>query len=183
MVRVAPTRLSQANDRGQLVLTAALVLVVALVPMVLAYLQLGYHGDVRTGIGSDPATGTERVLERSVHDASEGIAASYRWEARSDAVRTVHDRLRPPIRALERSRLASGVAVAITYDERRARGVADRHCPTGPDRQFGTCEASDGVVVQERDGRTHVLAVAFEVTITAPDGRTTLRTLVVIDTG
>ena len=183
MVRVRPTRLTQASDRGQLVLTAALVLVVALVPMVLAYMQLGYHGDVRTGIGGDPATDTERVLDRSVHDASEDIAANYRWAERSDAVRTVRDRLNSPIRALERSRLDSGVAVGIAYDERRARAFADRHCPTGPDRQFGTCTASDGVVLQERGGRTHVLAVAFELRITTPEGRTQLRTLVAIDTG
>jgi len=183
MVRVKPTRLSQANARGQLVLTAALILAVALVPMVLAYMQLGYHGDVRTGIGGDPATQTERVLDRSVHDASEDIAASHRWAERSDAVRTVRDRLRSPLGALERSRLDSGVAVEIRYDERRARAFADRRCPTGPDRQFGACAASDGVVVQERGGRTHVLAVAFELEITTPDGRTQLRTLVAIDTG
>lgn len=183
MVRVIPTRSSQVSDRGQLVLAAALVLVVALVPMVLAYLQLGYHGDVRSGLGGDPATDTEVVLDRSVHDASEGVAAEYRWEERSDAVRAVRDRLASPIRTLERSRLEAGVATAIRYDEGRARALAARNCPAGPDRQFGSCEASGGVVVQDRGGDTHVLAVAFEVTITTPDGRTQLRTLVEIDTG
>lgn len=183
MARVKPTWSNQANGRGQLVLAAALVLVVALVPMVLAYLQLGYHADMRTDAGGDPATDAERVLNRAVHDASAGIATSYRWEKREEAVRTVRDRLTSPIRTLERSRLDSGTAAGVTYNESRARAFADRDCPSGPDRQFGACEASDGVVVQDRGGRTHVLAVAFDVAITTPDGRTELHTTIEIATG
>lgn len=179
-----PTRSSQANRRGQLVLVAALVLVVALVPMVLAYLQLGYQGDVHATVEGDPAVDAERVLDRAVHDASAGVPGTYRWEDRSEAVRRVRDRLSDPIRTLERSRLADGIAYEIAYDDGRAQVWADRNCPGGADsdRQFGSCEVIDGVVVQERGGRTHVLAVAFEVTVTRPDGRTTLRTVLEIRT-
>ena len=44
------------------------------------------------------------------------------------------------------------------------------NCPGGPNRDFGPCEATDGVVVQERAGETVVLAVAFDVRVTTERG-------------
>lgn len=177
-----PTWSTQANQRGQVVLLAALVLVVALVPMVLAYLQLGYDGDVRTSIGNDPGAEGERLLDRAVQDATAGIAQSYDWSERDEAVQTVRDRLDPPLRTLERARLEDGIAYDITYDHDRAKHWTNGNCPGGPDRDFGRCEVIDGVVVQNRAGGTHVLAVAFDLTVTAPDGSVDLTTVVAVRT-
>ena len=47
---------------------------------------------------------------------------------------------------------------------------AATNCPGGSGRRFGPCEADRGVVVQERAGRTHVLAVAVDVTVTTERG-------------
>lgn len=168
------------NARGQVVLLAALALAVALVPIVLAYLQLGYHADTASPAGTAPETDAERVLDRAVHDAATGIAGSYEWNRRSEAIQTVHDRLDPTIETLERSRLSSGIAYQISVNQSRANTWGQAHCRSGPDRQFGPCESSRGIVVQERGGRTHVLAVAFDISVTTPDGErrlTTVRTV------
>lgn len=183
MVRMKPTWFHQADRRGQVVLLAALVLVVALVPMVLAYLQLGYDGDVHATVGADPGAEGERLLDRAVQDATAGIARSYDWSERDEAVRTVRDRLDSPLRTLERSRLEDGLAYDVAYDDSRSQDWANDNCPGGPDREFGPCEAIDGVVVQNRAGGTHVLAVAFDLVVTTPDGRITVRTVVAVGTG
>lgn len=167
--------------RGQVVLLAALALAVALVPIVLAYLQLGYHADTASPTGTAPETDAERVLDRAVHDAATGVADSYEWRRRDEAIQTVHDRLDPPIEALERSRLSSGIVYQISVNQSRAKTWRQTHCRSGPDRQFGPCESSRGVVVQERGGRTHILAVAFDISVTAPDGERRLTTIRTID--
>lgn len=178
-----PTWLSQVNDRGQVVLLAALLLVVALVPMVFAYLQLGYDGDVHTGIESDSVAETQRVLDRTVHNASTGVADSYNWDDRSEAVRTIQDRLDPTLQTLTASRLDERTAYELSYNGSRAQAWANANCPAGPNRQFGGCESINGVVVQERAERTHALAVAFDLTVTTPDGETSLTTVVPIWAG
>jgi hypothetical protein len=165
--------------RGQLVLLAAATLAVALVPMALAYLQLGYHGDVgAAGVDEAPLGGAERVLDRSLHGAVEGIPSEHAWSNHSSAVTAVHDRLRDDVATLNRSAVASGTVYAVTYNASRAAAWAGEHCPGGPDRQFGACEADRGVVVQPRADRTHVLAVAFDLRATTPDGRWEATTLV-----
>lgn len=183
MVRVKPTWSNQANSRGQVVLLAAVVIVVALVPMVLAYLQLGYAGDVGTSVGTDPGGEAERVLDRAVHDSVDGIAQSYEWEQRTLAVRAVRDRLEPQLQTLEQSRLQDGIAYEIAYNDSRARRWADDNCKRGPDRQFGPCESIDGVVVQERGDGTHVLAAAFDVAVTTPQGELDLTTTIPVRVG
>ena len=47
-----------------------------------------------------------------------------------------------------------------------------------PRGEFGPCEADRGVVVQERVGRTHVVAAGFDVVVVTQDGETQLRTVV-----
>lgn len=178
-----PTWSTQANQRGQVVLLAALVLVVALVPMVLAYLQLGYDGDVYATVEEDTELGAQRVLDRAVHDAADGIPASYGWEERTEAAETVRERLEPARQTLEHSRLDEGIAYELTYNESRAAEWTDAHCPAGPDRQFGACETSDGIVVQDRTDRTHVLAVAVDIAVTTPEGTGEVTTVIRIRTG
>lgn len=159
------------RNRGQLVLLAAAALAIALVPMALAYLQLGYHGDVRTQPGTDDALpGVERTLDRALVTASADIPADYDWSERSAAVTTLRERLDPSLDSLRRARLDDGTAVGIAYNDTRARAWAADNCPSGPDRNFGSCRADRGVVVQERDGGTHVLAVAVDVSVAEPNG-------------
>lgn len=169
--------MTRDQHRGQIVLLAAITLAVVLVPIVLAYLQLGYHADTEPTTGTAPETAVERELDRAVHDAASGIASTYEWNQRTDAIRTVHNRLDPPIQTLERSQLEDGIAYRLSYNQSRANRWARNHCEKGPDRQFGRCETSHGVVVQNRGGQTHVLAVAFDITVSTPDGERRLTTV------
>jgi hypothetical protein len=169
--------MTREHHRGQIVLLAAIALAVVFVPIVLAYLQLGYHADTEPTTGTAPETAVERELDRAVHDAASGIASTYEWNQRTDAIRAVHNRLNPPIQTLERSQLDAGIAYQITYNQSRASQWARNNCDSGPDRQFGPCEASQGVAVQDRGDQTHVLAVAFDITVSTPDGERRLTTV------
>jgi len=143
------------------------VLAIALVPVLFAYLQLGYHGDVTASTEYDaPTRNAERFLERAVHESSRNISGNYTWADRQDAVETVRRRLDERVATLATANIESGTAVRTTYNQSAAETWADRHCPDGPERQFGACTARRGVVVQDRLGETHVLAVALDVTVT-----------------
>jgi hypothetical protein len=154
--------------RAQLVLAAAAVVALALAPVVFAYLQLGYHADVRAATADEPLAGAERSLGRAVHESGAvATRAGHDWTNRSRTVAAVYRRLAPRIRALERSRVDEGVAYEVHYNASAAQTWARRACPGGPNRQFGPCRARGGIVVQPRDGRTHALAVAFDVRVVA----------------
>jgi len=169
----------RGDGRGQLVLVAAAALAIALAPVVLAYLQLGYHADVAAGADYDaPAENAERYLDRAVHEAAVDVPGEYAWSERADAVDAVRGRLDPKRRALAGARVESGTAYRTRYDRSAASAWAAAHCPGGPDRRFGGCEARRGVVVQERAGRTHVLAVALSVTVTTERGTSDLTVVV-----
>ncbi len=162
------------NDRAQLVLGAAALVAVALTPVLFAYLQLGYSGDVvASGEYDAPVQSAQRVLSRGVHGAGSRVPESYRWRKRDAAVSTVRTELQGTLDALRSSRVESGTVYQVAYNESAAQTWADEHCPAtrGPNRQFGACEASQGIVVQNRDSETHVLAVAFDVRVTTERGR------------
>lgn len=154
------------TERGQLVLVAAVVMAAALVPLTLAYLQLGYRASVP--VADDPVRDATGSLERALVDAADGIPGQYAWADRSGAVDTVRRRLRPTLSTLNRSRLDDGTALGVAYNASRAREWARANCPGGAGRAFGPCRADRGVVVQERAGRTHVLAVAVDVRVSGP---------------
>lgn len=157
--------------RGQLVLLAAAALALALVPMALAHLQLGYDDDVHSATVDDQILSeTERTLQRALDDAAAPIPAQYDWSRRSAAVTAVRSQLDPTLATLDTSRLAAGTVLQVSYDRVRARAWTGTQCPRGPARQFGSCRADRGVVVQERAGQTHVLAVAFQIRVTTPRG-------------
>jgi len=157
------------TGRGQLVLVAAAALAVALVPLVLAYLQLGYHDDIHAGSNTASAGQVETALDRALHDATTDVPFTYSWSERSAAVDHVRGQLDSSLASVTTGALASGTAYTVSYNRTRATRWAAEHCPGGPDRQFGACQADRGVIVQERDGRTHVLGAAFDVTVTTPD--------------
>lgn len=170
------------RDRAQLVLVAAGVVAVALVPMLFAYLQLGYHADVAATADRDRVgTDVRRALDRAVHNASRPVAGEYAWRRRTDAVDTVDARLNDTIARIERARLDRGVAVSVRRNGSAAAAAwSDEHCPGGSARAFGPCETDRAVVVQERAGETAVLAIGFDVTVT--DERSTTRLTLVVET-
>ena len=159
------------RERAQLVLVAAAVVAVALAPVVVAYLQLGYHDDVRASADYDaPAANAQRVLDRAVHESATGIPGEYGWDEREEAIAEVRDRLEPRLAELESARVEEGTAYQVAYNESEAESWADENCPGGPNRQFGGCDTIEGMVVQDRIGETHVLAVAFDLRVTSERG-------------
>lgn len=178
-----PTRGSvtgrRGSDRGQLVLVAAALIALALIPVVAAYLQLGYHPDVVASTDYDGyGENAERFLERSVHEAGANATGGYDWDERGRAVDAVRADLGPRLDTLNGSQVEEGVAYAARYNRSAASRWASTECPGGRGREFGPCRADRGVVVQERAGETVVVAAAFDVTVTTPRGRQEL-TLVV----
>ena len=170
---------ARGANRGQLVLAAAALVAVALAPVVFAYLQLGYHGDVTASEGyTSPGRNAERVLERAVHEAGVEVRGEYSWDERDAAVSAVRSTLRPRVDALRSSRVESGTAYRVSYNESAARAWRRENCPSGPNRDFGACDARQGIVVQERAGETHVLAVAFDVHVTTERGSIALTVVV-----
>jgi hypothetical protein len=147
-----------------MVLLAALAIAVALVPLLLAYLQLGYHPDVAEP-GQDHVRGVERTVERELVNATAGIPASYAWADRTVAVTAVRTRLAATLETLNRSAVARATVIQVSYNNSLASRWAAANCPGGPDRQFGSCDVDRGVVVQDRAGRTHVLAIGLDVKI------------------
>jgi len=161
--------------RGQLVLVASVLVAVALAPVVLAYLQLGYHDDVRaTGASVDPTADSVQVLDRAVTNVSGGIPPSYAWSERTAAVTAVRNQLAPTRSRLRTAEVDSGTVTDVSYNATAADAWRGANCPGGPDRQFGDCVADRGVVVQERVDRTHALAVGVDVTTTTERGETTV---------
>jgi len=170
---------SSRADRAQLVLVSAAVVAVALAPIVMAYVQLGYRADVTASEEYDaPAENADRLLTRAVHEAAVGATGDYAWDDRDDAVATVRSSLAPRLDALRSARVESGTVYQVAYNESAAGAWRRANCPGGPDRRFGDCEAIGGVVVQERAGETHVLAVAFDVRVTGDDAALSLTTVV-----
>lgn len=165
--------------RGQVVLVAAAVVAVALLPILFSYLQLGYHDDVRTGEQfTGPTRNGERFLERAVAKASNAVPRNYGWGQRGAAVAAVRDRLDARFDTLEAARVERGTVYRVRYNQTAATAYARGHCPGGPNRQFGPCRARGGVVVQKRVGETHVVAVAVDLRVTG-ERRTVRETIVV----
>jgi len=161
------------TERGQLVLVAAVLVAVALAPVVLASLQLGYHGDVRaTAAYDDPTADTVRVLDRTVTRESADVPRRYAWADRDAAVTDLRGDLAPVRSRLGSAEIERGTVTEITYNTTAARAWQRGNCPDGPDREFGDCVTDRAVVVQERVDRTHVLAVGFDVTTTSQRGET-----------
>jgi hypothetical protein len=175
---------SAARERAQLVLAAAALVAVALAPVVVAYLQLGYHADVDASAEFDaPDRNAERLLSRAVHDAAGDATGEFAWSERTAAAAGVRDELKPRLDALRSSRVEEGTVYRVGYNQTAARSWRRANCPGGPNRQFGPCEAHRGVVVQERAGETHVLAVAFDVRVTTRDSEMTLTMVVPVVEG
>lgn len=183
MVRVKSTWTNQANRRGQAVLLAAFVLAVALLPIIAAYLQVGYGGESAVAVDEDRQREARHLLERAVQEQASAVDGRYRWRQRDAAVERLRAALEPTARQLPRSRLDEGVVQQFSYNQSHAARWAGDRCPSGPNRQFGRCDTFDGVVVQDRAGRTHILAVAVDISLTTPNGNSTLTTVIRVQAG
>lgn len=167
------------TDRGQLILVAGALVAIALAPIVLAYLQLGYHDDVRaTTAYDDPTADAVRVLDRSVTNASRDVPIEYSWGQRDAAVSAVRDKLDETRDQLRTTAVTDGTVIETEYNTSAAEAWRDGNCPGGPDRQFGGCVVDTGVVIQERVDRTHLVGVAFDLTTTSERERTTVTVVV-----
>jgi len=167
------------TERGQLVLVAAVLVAVALAPVVLAYLQLGYHGDIRaTESYDEPTADSVRVLDRAVTRESEAVPRTYAWSDRRAAVTAFRGNIEPVRSRLQNAEIERGTVTEIAYNASAASSWQTANCPRGPGRQFGDCVTDRGVVVQERVDRTHVLAVGFDVTTTTERGETEVTVVV-----
>ncbi|MFB6104869.1 MAG: hypothetical protein ABEJ57_07305 [Halobacteriaceae archaeon] len=147
--------------RAQLVVLAGAVVAVALVPVLVAGLQVG-------------ATAPEPPRTVTVSDVRRGVATAlathaprtraYAWDRRVAAVAALKHALEPGL-----ARVGADTAGVIRDLEYVAPPAIT--CPGGPARRFGACAVIDGVVVQNRGGTVHVVAIAVRVTILGPDGR------------
>lgn len=169
----------RGDDRAQIVLVAAAVVAVAFLSMTLAYAQLGYDAD-RTAAGAvDVASLAEidRSLTASfrtaVRDAETDAGRDVSWRDRGSLVERIRTDVGTDIGRLERSHADESRAVTVTFDDAAATRWAAEHCPSGRGRDFGSCRAIDGVVVQERAGETTVVAAAVSVRIVSPAESTT----------
>ena len=161
------------DDRGQFVLLAGVVVALALVAMLAAFLQLGYGADVRTTEGDRTVAEGRAVLERATHSSARSLRGAYAWGERGQAVTAFREGLDPRLADLQRSGATEGVVYHAAYNRTVATRWAAANCPGGgPDRAFGACKADRGVIVQERAGRTLVLAAAYDLTVTTDDAQT-----------
>lgn len=161
-----------------MVLAAAAMLALALVPLGFAYLQLGYHEDVVASTEAEtPGSETVRLLERAVYDAG-GEATGHPWQGRAGAARRVNQSLEPRADDIEAAQVERGVAARIERNASAASEWAAANCPSGPGRLFGDCEARGGLVLQERAGETHLVAVAYDLRVVDDRGETALTVVI-----
>jgi hypothetical protein len=166
------------SRRAQVVLAVAVVVAVALVPMLAAYLQLGHPPDAAAEAARDDGVDDARRYLVRATTAAATDARGANWTNRTATFRRLNASLDDATARLA----ARGAARDRTYRAGYAPAVAARlateECPRGDGRAFGPCEALSGVVVQERAGETAVVAVAFSLRVRSPRG-TTNATLVV----
>lgn len=163
------TRLPAAGgDRAQLVLLAAAVAALALVPLVGAYLQLGYAPNAGAPVERPAAalSDVNRSLSAAVRTAVRPSSRPPAWANRSRVAASVRAEVTRTAARIEAR--SDGVVREVTVDAAAAARWSD--CPDGPGRRFGPCEAHDGVVVQQRLGETYVVTVPVTVRAVGPWG-------------
>jgi uncharacterized iron-regulated membrane protein len=162
-----------------MVLLAGVVVALALIAMLVAYMQLGYHADVTSaGVDENAVGDGQSYLERTTHDTARALRGEYAWSERGQAVTAARNRIEPQLAELQRANVESGRAVTVTFNQTVAQRWTNRNCPGGRGREFGSCEVDRSVVVQERDGRTLVLAVGYDLEVTTDSERSRLSLVV-----
>lgn len=160
------------TTRGQLVLLAAMTIVIVLLPMLTAVMQLGYHPDGPSrSVDPHPVQSTGAVLERAIAAAGDGLPTTHPWDERTDATSAVRASVRPTLAALNGSMAAQGITIEVHLNDSRAAAWASRNCPGGPGRDFGPCRTDSGIVLQNRLDRTHLVAVAVDILVVGPEAQ------------
>ena len=165
------------GDRGQLVLVAAGLIAVALVTLAVAYAQLGYAPD-RAGVEGGLDDRTLGEIELAVFEVAADRHGRYVAGEEETARAETLTALDAEFDGLASARHVDRISLQIETDESAAERWTDRNCPGGEGRAFGNCTAADGIVLQERAGSLHVLAVALDVTWTDGDRRDELTVVV-----
>lgn len=166
-------------SRAQLVLLAAVGVAVLLMPLLTAVLQLGYHPDgPARSVDPHPVPSTTAVLERAVSTTGAGIPTAYPWAQRADAAAAISSSLQPTLAALNRSMTATGTVIEIRPNASLAADWMARSCPGGPGRDFGSCWTDAGLVLQDRAGRTHFVAVGVDILVVGTDAEWRLQRVI-----
>ena len=172
--------MTSRRRRGQLVLLAAAVVVTALVPMLLAYAQLGATDPAVTTSTAERAalTDARRTLERSVDETTLLLANDTDASSHDAVARSAIGQFERTATAISTSGADRGAVVSVARNTTAARRWARGDCPRGPNRAFGTCVVTDGVVTQTRGNSTALVAVAVDISVRSPDAD--MRTTVVV---
>lgn len=168
-------------DRGQVVLLAAVVVAVALVPMTVAYAQLGYDADRTPSPEPTDPSGIDEAretLRTSLVVAAADVDGEYAWEDRNAAAADVRADVDADVRRLVRDRASDERSLAVSANESVAARWAGRNCPGGSGREFGACRVEEGIVVQERANETTVVAAAFDLSVVGPGERSDVTVVV-----
>lgn len=153
-----------AGRRSQLVLVAAGVAAMGLLPIVLAYTQLGY-GAAATAepAATGPSDDALRALERAAFDAAEPVQGRTNWSRRSAVADAVVAQFDARAASIETAGVEREIVHEVERNQSAAAAWASANCPWESNREFGSCEAEEGVVLQERAGETHVVLVAVDL--------------------
>mgnify|MGYP000005862283 CR=1 FL=1 len=121
----------------------------------------------------DAVEGTPLVLSLADLLANDTDASSH------DAVaRSAIGQFERTATAISTSGADRGAVVSVARNTTAARRWARGDCPRGPNRAFGTCVVTDGVVTQTRGNSTALVAVAVDISVRSPDAD--MRTTVVV---
>lgn len=160
------------SRRAQVVLAAAVVVAVALVPMLLVYLQLGYPaGAAAEATDDDGLADARHYLDRATTDATEDVRG-LDWSERDTTARRLNSSLANATARLEARGAARDRSYRVAPAPETATRLAREDCPGGEHRAFGACESARGIVLQRRANQTTVVAVAFSIRVRSPRGTT-----------
>lgn len=164
--------MTRDGRRAQVVLAAAVVVAVALVPMLIAYLQLGYPADAAADRADrDDLADTRQYLDRAAYDAARAVVGTA-WRNRTTGALRLNATFRNATARLDARGTARDATYTVAYNRSLAERVATRRCPSGEHREFGRCVAVDGFVLQERARDVTLLAVVVDLRIITPTERT-----------
>jgi hypothetical protein len=155
-----------------MVLLAAVVVAVALVPMAVAYAQLGYDADRSPGSAGVTLDDVRRSLDASFTAAALDVDGTADANDAASAASAVRDAVRADVARLERDVAATDRGLAVSSNATAAAAWAADRCPDGDGRDFESCRVESGVVVQVRAGEVTALAAAFDVSLVGPGERT-----------
>jgi len=146
------------------------VIAVGLLPIVLAYTQLGYAGIATTEpTATTPTEDARQAIERAAFDSSTELQGVRGWSERDAVATQVAARFDARVDSIETGSLERGISHAVERNQSAAASWANGSCPGGPNRQFGPCETQEGLVLQERGGDTHAVAIAVDLRTVAED--------------